>query len=97
MHKNSQFKIKHDRRKKKYVSVEKLALQLVLVKKADNLYAGRQNVFKNMKQDRQVELLFTEERCNYFNKSVQHQQSVNSSDTQVKSRLIPRLCALMEN
>lgn len=52
---------------------------------------------KNTKQDRQVELLFTEGRCNYFNKSVQHQKSVNSSDTQVKSKLIPRLCTLMEN
>lgn len=61
--------------------LKKLALRLVLVKKTDNLYAGRQNVFKNTKQDRQVELLFTEERCNYSNKSLQRQQSVNSSDT----------------
>lgn len=62
--------------------LRKLALQLVLVKKSDNLYVGVQNVFKDTKQDRQVELLFTEERCNYSNKSVKHQQSVHFSDTQ---------------
>ena len=59
----------------------KLALQLVLDKERDNLHTGRQNGCKNTQQDRQVELLFTVERCNYSNKSVQHQQSVHSSDT----------------
>lgn len=53
------------------LQVRKLALPLVN-KKTDNSYVGRQNVLKNTKQDRQVELLFTVERCNYSNESVHH-------------------------
>lgn len=67
--------IKHKTRQKKKGSFKliKLALELIPVKTTHNLYTGRQNVFKNSKQDRQVELLFTVERSNYSNKSAQPQ------------------------
>lgn len=66
----------------KMFQLRKLALQLVPAKKTDHLYVGKQNVFKNTKQDGQVELLFSIEGCNYSNKSVQHQQSEHSSKSQ---------------
>lgn len=66
---------------RKKLQLVKLTLQLIPVKKTDNLQTGGQVVFKDIKQDRQVELLFTVQSCNYSNKSVQHQQPGHSTNT----------------
>lgn len=71
--------------------LRKLALQLVVSKKTDHLYVGRHNVFKNTKQDKQVQLLLTAigKEMYYSYKNCSRLKSVEFSPI-VKSELMPR-------
>lgn len=52
--------IQRSKKKKKIFQIQ-LAEQLLTVKKTDNLYTGRENMFENTKQDWLVERWFTVE------------------------------------